>query len=141
MRFDGRCHCNNISFNYQVPDEDSTLPVRVCDCSFCRKHGGLYTSQPGAVLQGAVKDSNKVTRYRFGTKTADYYVCGFCGANPFVTCEIDGHLYAIVNINCLEDLNVEQLAPAPVDFDGESTENRMARRKRNWVSGVSIKSE
>lgn len=136
MRFHGKCHCGNISFTYDMPNGTDKLPVRICDCSFCRKHGGLYTSQPDAMLTVALEDKDQITRYRFGTKTADYYVCGQCGANPFVTCAIDDSLFAIVNINCLEDLNAEQLVPAPVDFEGESIQNRIARRKQNWVGEV-----
>jgi len=138
MRFHGQCHCGNISFTYEVSDAEAQLPVKVCICSFCRKHGGLYTTQPDGILNATFEDGSAVTRYRFGTNTADFYICNRCSIVPFVTCEIDGNLYATVNINALEDLDVEKIAPLPVDLDDESLEERIARRKRNWAAEVNI---
>lgn len=138
MRFHGSCHCGNISFTYEVPGADDMLQARICNCSFCQKHGGIYTSQAGGGLNATFAEEQAVMRYRFGTKTADYYICSRCGILPFVTCEIDGTLFGIVNINSLDDLRPEQISPLPVDFDGETVESRIARRKRNWASQVTI---
>jgi hypothetical protein len=72
-------------------------------------------------------------RYRFGTRTADFHVCSTCGVVPIVTCEIEGRRYAVVNVNTFEGIDRARFVNAVVDFDGESTEGRLARRQRNWT--------
>ena len=133
MKVSGRCHCGNITYEFEAPSE---LTARACDCTFCVKHGGVWTSDPHGKLAASVGDA--VSIYRFGTETGDFYVCQRCGAVPFVTSEIDGRLYAVVNVNTFEGLDPKTLPRAPVSFEGESTDNRLARRKQRWIPAVSI---
>ncbi|HMB75969.1 MAG TPA: GFA family protein [Kiloniellaceae bacterium] len=140
MQFHGKCHCGNISYSYDVPGDDDHLSVRICDCSFCQKHGGIYTSQADGALNAAIEDDGAVVRYRFGTETADFYICSRCGVMPFAISDIDGAAFAIVNINSLDDLRPDRILPTPVSFQGENLEDRLARRKRYWVGQVSIES-
>ena len=44
MLINGRCHCGNISFKLTWEPEPQEIPARACDCSFCTKHGGVWTS-------------------------------------------------------------------------------------------------
>jgi hypothetical protein len=44
MLISGRCHCGNISFALDWQPEPSEIPARACTCSFCAKHGGVWTS-------------------------------------------------------------------------------------------------
>jgi hypothetical protein len=44
MLISGRCHCGNISFALDWRPEPSEIPARACICSFCAKHGGVWTS-------------------------------------------------------------------------------------------------
>jgi hypothetical protein len=74
-----------------------------------------------------------VTRYRFGTKTADFHICSTCGVVPIATCIIEGARYAVVNVNTFDDVDRSQLAETPRDFEGETTDTRLARRRRNWT--------
>ena len=53
MRITGSCHCGNISFVLDWQPEPTEIPARACSCSFCTKHGGVWTSHPGAVLSPA----------------------------------------------------------------------------------------
>jgi hypothetical protein len=39
----------------------------------------------------------------------------------------------VVNVNAFEDVDRSQLVEAPADFEGETTDNRLARRRRNWT--------
>jgi len=50
-----------------------------------------------------------------------------------VTCTIEGARYAVLNVNTFEDIDRSQLVVTPTNFDGETTENRLARRRRNWT--------
>jgi hypothetical protein len=78
-------------------------------------------------------DDSQVRRYRFGTKTADFHVCLICGVMPIVTCVIEGTRYAVVNVNTFDGVHRSQFVEAATDFEGETTENRLARRRRNWT--------
>jgi hypothetical protein len=51
---------------------------------------------------------------------------------PVATCVIEGTRYAVVNVNTFDDVDRSQLVEAPRDFEGETTENRLARRQRSW---------
>lgn len=135
-RIDGACHCGNIRFAFELPESDGLIPVRACGCSFCRKHGAVHTSHPKGRLAVRIEDERRVERYRFGTKTADFYVCRTCGVEPLVTSEIDGTLYAVVNVNSFENVDPGELDRSASDFEGEATGDRLARRKRNWIGAV-----
>ncbi len=140
MRIDGKCHCGNIAFVLQWPGDGDTIPVRACSCTFCVKHGGAYTSHREAELVAAVHDQALVSRYRFGTETAEFYLCSRCGVVPFVTSEIAGNLYAVVNVNSFEGIDPARFSRAVTDFDGETTASRLDRRKQNWIPSVTIAS-
>ena len=77
----GKCHCGNIAYRLEWPEAGKAIAVRACGCTFCTKHGGVYTSHPGAALSARVGDENLVNKYAFGTKTAEFYVCVRCGAS------------------------------------------------------------
>ena len=137
LRIRGRCHCGNIAIDLDWDVGDSPeIPARACGCSFCVKHGGVWTSNPNARLTVTVRDPALVSRYAFGTRTATFHVCSRCGAVPVVTSEIDDHVYAVVNVNALEEVDAARIRRSAADFEGEDVESRLARRKRNWISNV-----
>src|SRR5262245_21934294 len=132
-RINGSCHCGNIRFVFDWPGSGPTIPVRACGCTLCRKHGGIWTSHPAGRFSLTVADDSQVKLYRFGTKTADFHICLTCGVIPIATCVLDGARYAVVNVNTFDGVDRSELALAPADFEGETKENRLARRKRNWT--------
>lgn len=136
MQVHGSCHCGNISFELSWDPGPKEIPARACGCTFCRKHGGVWTSNPSGALRVRVKDPRAVSRYAFGTHTADFHVCGRCGVVPVVTSTIDGHLYAVVSVNAFENVDPALLKHAEVSFDGEEEAARLARRKRGWIADV-----
>jgi hypothetical protein len=96
----------------------------------------VWTSNPNGRLRITVKDPTLVSRYAFGTRTAEFNICIRCGVVPVVTSRIDGRLYAVVSINAFEGIDPSRLRRASASFDGEETESRLARRKRNWIANV-----
>ncbi|HKU87943.1 MAG TPA: hypothetical protein VJV77_16525 [Casimicrobiaceae bacterium] len=136
MLIKGRCHCGNVEFDLGWVGEAGEIPARACGCSFCTKHGGVWTSNPKATLAVSIVDPAFVSRYAFGTRTATFHVCARCGAVPLVTSEIAGRLYAVVNVNTLENVDRARLRHAAADFEGEDVESRLARRRRNWIPDV-----
>jgi len=136
MLIHGRCHCGNIAFALGWEPAPVEIPARACTCSFCVKHGGVWTSNPHAVLKISVKDSALVSRYAFGTRTAEFHVCARCGVVPLVTSLIDGRLYAVVNVNAFEGVDPSLLQHVSTSMDGEGKEVRLARRMRHWIGDV-----
>src|SRR5438876_11604814 len=51
MLVHGRCHCGNISFSLTWEPDPAEIPARACSCSFCLKHGGVWTSNPRGALE------------------------------------------------------------------------------------------
>ena len=118
MLIRGRCHCGNIAFSLTWDPDPSEVPARACTCTFCMKHGGLWTSNPSSALKVQVADAKSVSRYAFGTETAEFHICARCGVNAF------------------ENVDAALLRRAPISFDAEEKESRLARRKRNWIADV-----
>ncbi len=141
MLIAGRCHCSNISFTLAWEPEPASIPARACTCSFCVKHGGVWTSCPAGSLEVKVKDASSVSRYEFGTRTARFHICSKCGICPVVTSRIDGRLYAVVSVNAFEGVAPSMLRHTPASFDGESEEVRLERRKRYWIADVDYAGE
>ena len=138
MIIEGRCHCGNITFALDWPGAPSDVVARACSCTFCVKHGGVWTSNPYAKLSITFKHTDAVTKYSFGTKTAIFYVCTCCGAVPIATSEIDDRLYAVVNVNTFESFDLPRLRRQAADFEGEDHRSRLLRRQRNWIADVRI---
>jgi hypothetical protein len=139
MLIRGKCHCGNISFSLTWDPDPKEIPARACDCTFCQKHGGVWTSNPRGALEVSVQNSLQVSRYAFGTKTAEFLICARCGIVPVVTSRIDQRLYAVVSVNAFENVDPSLLRRAPMSFAGEETGSRLERRKRSWIGDVTIK--
>lgn len=130
------CHCGNIRFSLRWPKSSTEIPVRECGCTFCRKHGGAWTSNRESSLEVRIDDGSLVSEYQFGTATAVFHVCTKCGAVPLVTSEIDGGLYAVVNTNTFDDTAQFTFSRSAADFEGEGVGDRLDRRRRNWIPDV-----
>jgi hypothetical protein len=136
MLINGKCHCGNMRYVLQWDGGATQIPARACGCTFCIKHGGVWTSDPRASLTVAIVDGGAVSRYAFGTRTATFHVCSRCGTVPVATSEIAGRLYAVVNVNAMEDVDPASVLRAHANFDGEDVATRLARRARNWIPDV-----
>lgn len=141
MLIRGSCHCRNITFALTWDPDPTEIQARACTCSFCVKHGGVWTSYPAGSLQVHVQDPSAVAEYAFGTRTASFHVCRGCGVVPVVTSRIDGGLYAVVSVNAFENVEPSLLRRAPMTFDDETEATRLARRKRNWIGNVDYREE
>jgi hypothetical protein len=136
MLITGSCHCGNIAFRLNWMPEPARIPARACTCSFCQKRGGVWTSCPTGELDISVQDGAQVSRYAFGTKTAEFLVCSRCGVVPVVTSRINDHLYAVVSVNAFDKVDAALIQSTPATFEGEAEDARLARRARNWISTV-----
>jgi hypothetical protein len=84
----------------------------------------------------AVNDASLVSKYSFGTKTAQFHICTRCGVVPIVTSQIKGHTYAVVSVKAFEGVDPSLLKPAAASFGEEDEEARLGRRAKNWIPDV-----
>lgn len=151
--FTGRCHCGNIHYRFSTTQVLNGLPMRRCDCSFCRRHGAVYTSDPSGELELAVKEPEALRKYRFSSGVVDFLICGNCGVLTAALTEIDENTYAVVVANTLDEripedddekVAAEHLpmndvqSPTTINLAEETLQEGMARRKRNWIGRVTL---
>ncbi len=137
-RLRGSCHCGNIRFVFITDKTDSELPKRDCQCSFCRQHGRISTSDPNGEMRVSIAETEKVNKYRFGHRTADFYVCRNCGAVPVVTSKVDGTTIGLVDVRMIENFPWSRTDASQHDVEGEQVDARMDRRKNNWTGTVTF---
>ena len=133
MRFEGRCHCGNLEVTFDTSRPAVEIPLRECACSFCRRHGSTAVTDPAGSLEVRARVAAEVSAYRFGLRTADFLVCRTCGVFVAALCDVDGATYATLNCNVLEARDQFTQPPARADYEGETAQERMARRRRLWT--------
>jgi hypothetical protein len=129
----GGCHCGNVTVDFETSVHPGALSLRTCQCSFCRKHGARYASDPGGNLTIRVREAALLHRYRFALGVTDFVSCQTCGVYVAATMEGGSGVRGVLNVNVLDDQDSLPLTAEPMVFDGESVEVRMARRVRGWT--------
>jgi hypothetical protein len=126
-RHAGQCHCGAIRVAFETA---RPLSPRACQCRFCRRHGARTVTDPaGAAL---LAPGPETLRYRFGTKTADFLICGRCGVYAGALAEIGGRTYATLNLNAFDDPRLD-LEGAPISYDEEDATGKADRRRVKWT--------
>jgi hypothetical protein len=138
MEFKGGCHCGNLQVRLSLTQPPETCYLRSCACSFCRAHGTRTVSDPQGRFEVRAQDWNRVSKYRFATRTADYVLCCTCGVYIGAVCETARGLRAVVNTNCLDARDEFSQAAARPVHDAESVEDRLARRAANWTPAILV---
>jgi hypothetical protein len=131
--FTGRCHCGDLGFAYRTALVPRDWPVRACQCTFCRRHGALSTSDPAGSVEFRIARPESVIRYRFGKHTADFLICGRCGIYVAACMESPGGRFAVINLNTLDPIPGDLAKPGPMDYDAETPEQRTGRREQRWT--------
>jgi hypothetical protein len=80
-----------------------------------------------------VHDRTALVRYQFGTGTADFLICGRCGVYVGAQMTEDGRYYAIANLNTLDGGGEFVHTAEPMDYSGEDSSARRARRASRWT--------
>ena len=130
--FEGRCHCGAIGFTYRTAVPPEEWAVRECQCSFCRGHGARTTAGPDASVRFHIAEPAKLTRYRFGTRTADFLLCAGCGVYLGAVITPGDRQFATLNINAIRE-KLDVPGPQAVSYDAESAGDRIARREERWT--------
>jgi hypothetical protein len=134
----GACHCGAIQVALEIEDGTALSP-RHCGCDFCQRHGALYVSAPSGHLTVTLTTRDRVIRYMFGHKTAEFLICGQCGVMTMAICEIDGRRYAVLNANILTPpLTTDDQTVPVADYEAEAVSERLDRRQDRWIGNVTI---
>ncbi len=132
-QYDGRCHCGAITLAFTTHRPLAELPLRECQCTFCRKHGARTTADPDGFAEVRVHDAAALARYRFGLGTADYLVCARCGVYVAAVMEEGMRAWAVLNTNVFEDRAAFAGRATPMVYDHEDEAGRRARRRKLWT--------
>ena len=110
-RYQGSCHCGRIAFEV----EGEIGQVYDCNCSMCRRRGGLLAAFPRDALTLKTPEA-QLSTYRFNREAVAHHFCANCGVAPFSEGKgSDGAAMAMVNVRCLPDVDLAGLQVVPVD--------------------------
>jgi hypothetical protein len=125
----GACHCGALTVEFR-----STKPLapRACDCSFCRKHGVRSVSDADGRTIIRFAGDREPVRYRFGLKTAEFFICRTCGVYVAAIIDIEGQNYSVLNLNAFDDPHTD-LEAVSMSYGGENVADRTERRSRVWT--------
>lgn len=115
MKHAGSCHCGRIAFELDAEVTDAID----CNCSMCRRKGGLLAFFPREALRLTTPEADMAT-YRFNRHVIAHHFCPTCGISPFGegTDPRTGSRMAAVNVRCLPDVDLAALKITP--YDGAS---------------------
>lgn len=131
--YEGSCHCGSLEFTYESHLSPKNWSVRACQCAFCRGHGALCTSDPKGVVRFRYVQPDRLRRYRFALRTADFLICRECGIYLGAVMMTGAGAVATVNINTLQERPRGMAAGRAVNYRGESLEERRSRRQQKWT--------
>jgi hypothetical protein len=129
MKYEGGCHCGNL----RIAFETSLIELRACQCTFCRKHASLAVTDPAGHLTIPTAHGKSLGRYVFGLRTAEYLICKTCGVYVAAVTMGESEPRGIAIVNCLDDRRQFTRPPIAVDYDAESRDQRLERRRRRWT--------
>jgi hypothetical protein len=129
----GLCHCRAVGFVYETALAPEVWAIRACQCTFCRAHGALSTSDPKGSLQFVEQIPNALRRYRFGQKTADFLLCRDCGVYLGAMLQLEGKAFGVINVRVLNSLVDDLREPEYMSYDHEGPAARRARRESRWT--------
>lgn len=115
MTHQGSCHCGRIAFAL----EGEIDTVADCNCSLCRRRGGLLAFFPRQALTLSTPEADMAT-YGFNKHQIRHHFCPTCGIAPFGegADPRSGAEMVAVNVRCLPDVNLAGLKVK--SFDGAS---------------------
>jgi hypothetical protein len=118
---------------FETSLDPRNLPLRACQCSFCRRHAGVTTSDRAGRLVVEVGQPERLERYRFALGITDFLICRTCGVYVAAVMEIDGRSLGVLNVNVLDEREPFARAPTPMEYGTERVEEREARRVKVWM--------
>ena len=105
MLHQGSCHCGNIAFEV----EGDFTEGMDCNCSLCRRRGGLLAFVQSDAFTLTTPEENLST-YNFNKRVLHHHFCATCGIAPFSEGNgPNGKPMKAINLRCLPDLDLGNL--------------------------------
>jgi hypothetical protein len=133
MKYQGSCHCGNLRIEFETAISPAEIEVRACQCTFCRKHSSRTVTDPAGHLTIRAAHADHLERYTFGLRTAEYLICKTCGVYVAAVTVGESAPRGIATVNCLDEHRQFTSEPIAVDYDAESRNDRVERRRRWWT--------
>ena len=118
----GSCHCGRVKFEADI---DLAAGTAKCNCTFCTKARlwGVMIKPAAFRLKSGEKDLQDYQAS--GQGPVHHLFCRHCGVRPFergFVKEMGGDCVS-VNVACLDNLDLDELAVAPVTYmDGRNNQ-------------------
>lgn len=136
-RYTGGCDCGNITVDMELMVDPASYHPRACDCSFCRKHGAAYVTDPNGKVAISVKHESELRKHRNGSELADFLICKRCGVLIGGLYQDGPGRYVTINVNTLDGY-ADFGQPVPVSPKTLSPEQKKSRWQEIWFSDVTI---
>ena len=130
LTLNGSCHCGAVKFTTTLPFGLSS--ARRCTCSICRMRGAIAVTSTDENFR-ITEGEDKLSTYRFNTKTAEHHFCTTCGIYTHHKRRSNPDQLG-VNVACLEGISPFDFAEVVV-FDGQRHPADNPER-RTYTAGV-----
>jgi hypothetical protein len=131
--FVARCHCGNVEVRFETEKSPAELQPRSCQCTFCTRHRSRTVADPQGRATIHIRDEAQLSRYQWGTRSAEFLVCRACGGYAGALMTSGARKYMTVNVNLVEDPSQFTRPALPVNYDAESPDERRKRRESVWT--------
>jgi hypothetical protein len=112
MKYQGSCHCQAVKFEVEDIDLEKVI---TCNCSYCGRQGFILGFVPADQFTLLTPDA-PLTEYRFNTQKISHQFCPTCGVQGFGSgTNKDGSAVRMINVRCLESVDIASLNPTPVN--------------------------
>jgi hypothetical protein len=131
--YSAQCHCGAVRAQFRTCLPTDKWRIRECQCSFCLAHGMQSVSDPKGELVFDLQSKSRFSAYQFGTRSAEFLVCGVCGVYVGARMTTDAGSFGILNVRALRPIPTDLPASVSVDYSTETEEGRRARRQMLWT--------
>lgn len=99
----GSCHCGRIAFEL----EGYVTEALDCNCSLCRRRGGLLAFFPREAMRLSTAENDDAT-YRFNHGHIAHHFCPTCGVAPYSegADPASGAKIVAINVRCLPEVDL-----------------------------------
>ena len=111
--YQGSCHCGEVRFEADIDLSQGTFR---CNCSICFKTRAWLAGIPASDFR-LLSGEESLADYQFGQRRLHHRFCKHCGVRPFSKGrDAKGNEFRAVRVNCLDDVNPQELIEAPVKY-------------------------